>query len=91
MKKDLIFTDKCDMTNLSDIDMYCSGVIHQTKLIVDETGIEGAAITYMPMDGTSAPPPVIDVYLDYIVDRTFGYVITDYNGTILFSGVVNTI
>ena len=79
------------MTNLSDVQMYCAGVIHQSKLIVDESGIEGAAITYMPMNGTSAPEPLIDVYLDYIVDRAFGYVISDYNGTILFSGVVNTI
>lgn len=86
-----LFTDNCDMSNLSDKEMYCSGVIHQTKLKVDESGIEGAAITYMPMKGTAAPAPMIDVYLDYIVDRAFGYLITDYNGTMLFSGVVNKI
>ena len=79
------------MSNLSDVDMLCSAVIHQAKLKVDESGIEGAALTYIAMDNATACPPEVDVYLDYIVDRAFGYVLTDYSGTILFSGVVNTI
>ena len=86
-----LFATGCDMSNLSDEDMICSGIIHQSKLKVDESGIEGAALTYVAMEGNTAGPPAIDVYLDYIVDRAFGYVLTDYSGTILFSGVVNTL
>ena len=87
----VLFANGCDMSNLSDVDMLCSAVIHQAKLKVDESGIEGAALTYIAMDNATACPPEVDVYLDYIVDRAFGYVLTDYSGTILFSGVVNTI
>ena len=86
-----LFSDYCDMSNLSDEDMICSAVIHQSKLKVDKSGIEGAALTYLPMTANSAPAPTVEVYLDYIVDRAFGYVLTGCDGTILFSGVVNTI
>ena len=86
-----LFSDYCDMSNLSDENMICSAVIHQSKLKVDKSGIEGAALTYLPMTANSAPAPTVEVYLDYIVDRAFGYVLTDNSGTILFGGVVNTI
>ena len=33
----------------------------------------------------------MEVYHDYIVDRAFGFVITDSYGAVLFSGVVNSV
>jgi hypothetical protein len=58
---------------------------------VDRRGIEGAAVTYIPMAGAPGPGEYERVYLDFIVDRAFGFVITDRNDITLFSGVVNEI
>lgn len=66
----------------------CTSISHITKLTVDKKGIEGAAVTALVDAGTSAPP-YEEVYCDFIVDRAFGYIITDNYGTTLFSGVIN--
>lgn len=84
----------CDFSNvLQDVDVYCSSVIHKTKLKVDEVGIEGAAVTIMMVPGSAAPSedPIKYVYHDYIVDRSFGFILTDSKDITLFSGVVNKI
>ena len=78
------------MTELTDMTLYISEIIHQTKLKVDETGLEGAAVTIIVAKNESAEI-CENVYLDYIVDRAFGYILTDPNDVMLFSGVVNTI
>ncbi len=70
--------------------LYCSTVIHRTALEVNERGIEGAAITAVAMDG-SAGPPYEAVYHDFVIDRAFGFLLTDSYGTVLFSGVVNSL
>ena len=82
----------CDFSNITDEPVCCDGVIHKCKLEVNKKGIEGAAVTYIPMNGASAGPGEYkNAYHDYIVDRAFGYVITDNSGAVLFSGVVNGI
>lgn len=84
----------CDFSNiLQDVDVYCSSVIHKTKLKVDEVGIEGAAVTVMMMCESAAPneDPIKYVYHDYIIDSSFGFILTDNNDITLFSGVVNKI
>ncbi len=83
--------DKCKMTGVTDEAVFCNGVIHKAALKVDKTGIEGAAVTIMPMAGAAAPPPYEHVYHDFHVFRNFGFVITDPCGTVVFSGVINTI
>ncbi len=70
--------------------LYCQKVVHKTALKVDARGIEGAAITAMLGAGAAGPPPYEKVYHDFIIDRAFGFVLTDSQGTVLFSGVVNT-
>ena len=84
----------CDFSNiLQDVDALCSAVIHKTKLKVDEVGIEGAAVTVMMMCESAAPDedPIKYVYHDYIVDKSFGFILTDSRDITLFSGVVNKI
>ena len=85
---------RCNFDNiLQDVEAYCSAVIHKTKLKVDEVGIEGAAVTVMVMCESAAPgddQPTY-VYHDYIVDKSFGFILTDSNNITLFSGVVNKI
>ncbi|MBQ7323467.1 MAG: hypothetical protein IJW96_02760 [Clostridia bacterium] len=88
----LFDVDLCDFSNITDDEVTCESVIHKCSIDVNAKGIEGAAVTAMMMAG--APGPLEgyeEVYHDYIVDRAFGFVITDIYGTVLFSGVVNTI
>ena len=84
--------DECDFSGVTDEQLACDGVIHKCSIDVNDKGIEGAAVTVMPMAG--APGPLEgykNVYHDYIVDRAFGFVITDSYGAVLFSGVVNSL
>ena len=99
---DLFDYKKCDFSNIIDeqeyLDkyegIYCSKIIHQTVLEVNKKGIEGAAVTVIAMDGATSDGPGEDyerVFLDYIVDKSFAYILTDSNDVVLFSGVVKKI
>ncbi len=83
------FGEGCDFSTLTDEPCYCSEVKHVTNLVVDKKGIEGAAVTYIA--GAGAAAPIETVYADFILDRAFGFIITDNNNVTLFSGVVNNI
>ena len=58
---------------------------------VDEKGIEGAAVTVISGDPTSAGRGENIVYETFLVDRSFAYILEDPYQNILFSGDVNTI
>ena len=84
--------EQCDFSNVTDEQPACDGVIHKCSIDVNDKGIEGAAVTVMPMAGAAGPlEGYEEVYHDYIVDRAFGFVITDSYGAVLFSGVVNSV
>jgi serpin B len=84
--------ERSDLSNLTDEQLACEGVIHKCSIDVNDKGIEGAAVTVMPMAGEAGPlEGYEEVYHDYIVDRAFGFVITDSYGAVLFSGVVNSV
>ena len=89
---DLFYLGECDFSNVTDEQIACDGVIHKCSIEVTEKGIEGAAVTVM---ATYGGEHVFDnyekVYHDYIVDRAFGFVLTDSYGAVLFSGVVNSV
>ena len=70
---------------------YCPKLIHTTKLEVNRKGIEGAAVTVVPGAGAPGPDAYKNVYVDFIVDRAFAFIITDSHDVALFSGVVETI
>ncbi|MDE7100849.1 MAG: hypothetical protein K2O05_03245 [Anaeroplasmataceae bacterium] len=64
-------------------------VDHVTKLEVNDEGIEGAAVTVVADAPTSAGPEIEEkFYYDFLVDRSFGYLILDTHGIPLFTGVV---
>lgn len=71
---------------LTDEEVCISDIIHQAILKVDEKGIEGAAVTIIANAGTSA---MITVTHEMVIDKAFGFVLTDSNNNILFSGVIN--
>lgn len=79
-----------DFSGITESDVYVDAVIHKCALKVNKKGIEGAAVTAVVGGGAGAPI-YQNVYHDYIVDRAFGFILTDGYGTVLFSGAVNKI
>lgn len=95
LKNDLnikkLFTEDCDFSNISDDEIYCESVVHSTKLKVTKKGIEGAAVTIVEAYPESPGGEYEPVYQEFIVDKSFAYVITDNRNITLFTGVVNKI
>lgn len=89
--KDLFDKDHCNFSTLTDSKAYGSGVKHITKLKVDKTGIEGAAVTIFEADGAAPPDEYEDRYEDFIIDRAFGFILSDRYDNTLFSGVVKKV
>ena len=88
-----IFRDRVSNFNkLTDDICFVKNIIHQSKLNVDRVGVEGAAITIIDGNGAGAAPEdrYKDVFYDFIVDKSFGFIITYYDA-VLFSGVVNNL
>jgi serine protease inhibitor len=85
-----LFSEQCDLSNLSTNQVYCSDFKHIAKLNVNKKGIEGAAVTFMAYAGASGPDEYEEVYSSFIVDKEFGFVLT-YRNSILFSGIVTNI
>lgn len=87
-----LFNYKCDLTPLvkTDVPHWCTDLIHATKLKVDRKGIEGAAISAL-VDAGTAYDPYEKVFHDFVVDRSFGYLIRRGRDKILFSGVIETL
>ena len=85
--------ERADLSGITAEPAYCSTVIHECSLEVTKKGIEGAAVTIMGLNGSAGPgvDEYEKVYHDFIVDRAFGFVITDSYGAVLFSGVINEI
>lgn len=92
-----LFTTDCDMSGLIDASfaspVFCPEVRHVATLSVDRKGIEGAAVTVIAGDGSAAPgeEEFEKVYLDFVVDRTFGFIVTDARDVPLFTGIINGI
>ncbi|MDE6060358.1 MAG: serpin family protein, partial [Clostridia bacterium] len=61
---------------------------HVTDLTVNKKGIEGAAVTVIKGAMSSRPA---EIKLDFVIDKAFGFIITDRDNVTLFSGVVNKI
>lgn len=80
--------ERCDFTTLTDSPAYCTSVRHCAQLKVNKKGIEGAAITVIPGAGAPGPGEYEPVYVDFVVDRAFGFVISDPYDVPIFSGVI---
>lgn len=65
-----------------------SDIKHKTVIDVNKNGVEGAAVTIISSKATSVMPVNPEVYLDFVLDSDFGFIITDYNNVILFEGQV---
>ena len=88
---DSLFSQSCDFSTLSDESLYYANIWHVTDLTINRKGIEGAAVTAIGMPGASGPSEIVTVQKDFIVNKAFGFIITDWQDTTLFSGVVNNV
>lgn len=90
---DLFSQTDCDLSGLLATRGVVTQVRHVTKLKTDRKGIEGAAITAVQLELTS--PDIGATYKivkqDFIVDKSFGFILTDNQGINLFSGVIEKI
>jgi serpin B len=76
------FTDQADFSNISDINLLISRIIHSTYCSVDQEGTEAAAVTIVEFEFTSMP-------MNYVfnTNRPFIFVIREKStGVILFMG-----
>ena len=89
--KECMDKELADLSKISDTKLYVNDYKHIAKLNVDEKGIEGAAVTVISEDATSAGRGENIVYETFLVDRSFAYILEDPYQNILFSGVVNSI
>jgi serine protease inhibitor len=81
----IAFTDNADFSNISDIKLLISGVLHQAFIETNEEGTEAAAATIVTISTTSMPPPPIVMNIDH----PFFYIIRETStGSILFMGRV---
>ena len=86
----------CDLSslmekqNMENGNAYCYSLQHVTELSVDKTGIEGVAVT-VAADASVSADEFTTVQEEFIVDRPFGFILSDRYGTTLFSGAVQSI
>ena len=79
----------CDLTSLMERESmergnaYCYKIQHVTDLTVDRKGIEGAAVT-VAAGGAESAEMYETVRGEFVVDRPFGFILTDTYGTSLF-------
>lgn len=73
--------------NGSDMGFYVSDAIQETRIDLNELGVEAAAYTAMTVRATSLAPESAEV-VEFVLDRPFVYSITASNGAPLFIGVV---
>ena len=88
------FSGDADFSNIAEDGqekLICSAIKHLTKLIVDKKGMEGAAVTIVVEKATSVNPGDEPIYQDFIVDKAFGFEISDHNNIPLFTGIVSKI
>jgi serine protease inhibitor len=81
----IAFSDNADFSNISDIKLLISEVLHQAFIETNEEGTEAAAATVVGFTTTSIPPPPLILNIDH----PFLYVIRETTtNTMLFMGRV---
>ena len=90
---DFFDENACDLSPLlPDADgIFCRSVRQEVQLNVDRKGVEGAAATVSDMGATAADPGIKQVYLDFTVDRAFGFILLGTDGSVLFAGAVEQV
>lgn len=83
---DAFTPDAADFSGISDVSLFVTQIMQETKIGIDELGVEAAAYTAISM-AASAMAPAEKLELDMTLDRPFIYVISDWQGVPLFVGL----
>lgn len=75
---------KADFSGMTQDQAFISSLQQQTRISIDEKGVEAAAFTRLDYAGSGAPDGNI---AEMIMDRPFVYGITSRNGVLLFVGI----
>jgi len=80
------FSERADLSLISDLSVYVSKALHKTRIVVNEEGSEAAAVTdlFIRNIGIGDYQPAT---IDFHADHPFIYAITEVStGAILFIG-----
>ena len=75
-------------SELTDKPLLVSDIKHTAVLDVNKDGIEGAAVTIMIMEAASIASPEQIVYHDFVLNKGFGFILTDPEDVVLFEGQI---
>ena len=81
------FTGRADFSPMTDAPAYISNILQESRIGVDENGVEAAAYTMVIMTKNAAIPLQREK-VDFHLTRPFFYAIESRDGTILFLGTV---
>ena len=86
---DVLDPAKADFTPLTTDakDLFLSKVDHAAVVEIDEKGVTAAAYTDMAVCGSGMPQET----LEFVLDRPFVFVVTGWDGSVLFTGAVRNI
>ena len=86
---DVLDPAKADFTPLTTDakDLFLSKVDHAAVVEIDEKGVTAAAYTDMAVAGSGMPQET----LEFVLDRPFVFVVTGWDGSVLFTGAVRNI
>lgn len=89
---DLFDSEICDLSNLINGKVSCNSFLHASRMRLNAKGIEGESINLAQSEKTPENLPDYEiVYHDFVVNKAFGFVMTDPNGAIIYIGRVNSI
>ncbi len=79
----------CNYTSpLVDIPLQVSDIKHKVVIDVNKEGIEGAAVTMIISKAGTAFDQTPKKYHDFVLNKNFGFIITDPSDVVLFEGQV---
>lgn len=86
---DVLDPSKADFSALTtdSKDLFLSKADHAAVVEIDENGVTAAAYTAMAVCGSAMPQDTLEV----VLDRPFVFVVTGWDGSVLFTGVVRNI
>lgn len=86
---DTAVSDFTPLTTEVEDPIFVSQVKHAARVMIDEEGCTGAAYTVIMLAAGEAMPPEESV--EFTADRPFLFVVTNFDGLPLFTGIVNTV
>ncbi len=76
------------LSPLTGSELCVSDIKHRTVIDVNKKGVEGAAVTIIAGKNAAFIRPETRIYHDFVLNRAFGFIITDPSDVILFEGQV---